>query len=277
MKSIATLITVHNRRNKTLQCHKELFGQKIQEGFELDVFLVDDGSTDGTYKAVASEYPKVNIIKGNGQLFWNRGMHLAWESAAKVKDYDYYLWLNDDTTLNYNAINTLLDTSTKKHDTAIIIGSTSSEEDDEKITYGGLTFPNGLVTPKKEPTDCDFFNGNIVLLPKAVYKKVGTNDPVFRHALGDFDYGLRAGKMGIQLIVAPGILGKCDNHKVLPTWCNPEKTFKQRWNAFRSPLGQHPEEFFIFKNRHSGIFSACYYYLLNHTRVLFPQLWNLKN
>ena len=42
------------------------------------------------------------------------------------------------------------------------------------------------------------------------------NDYRFRHALGDFDYGMRARKLGVQSVVAPGILGECDEHDSLP-------------------------------------------------------------
>ena len=43
-------------------------------------------------------------------------MHLAWETAAKLNDYDFYLWLNDDVTLHKGAISELLNDSSKKPD-----------------------------------------------------------------------------------------------------------------------------------------------------------------
>lgn len=41
---------------------------------------------------------------------------------------------------------------------------------------------------------CEYFNGNIVLIPQAVYSVVGMNNPSYSHSIGDFDYGLRAKK-----------------------------------------------------------------------------------
>ena len=46
-------------------------------------------------EAVGKMFPQVHIIKGDGNLFWNRGMYMAWQAAIKEKDYDFYLWLND--------------------------------------------------------------------------------------------------------------------------------------------------------------------------------------
>jgi glycosyltransferase involved in cell wall biosynthesis len=48
MIKIAVLITCHNRIQKTQTCLKSLFKQKKIENINLKVFLVDDGSTDGT-------------------------------------------------------------------------------------------------------------------------------------------------------------------------------------------------------------------------------------
>lgn len=217
------------------------------------------------------------MIKGEGNLFWNRGMHLAWETAAQTQDYDFYFWLNDDTILNTGALQVLLQTSEQERDRAIIVGTTTALADASILTYGGRTGEGKLIEPGDEALPCAYFNGNIVLIPQAVYKKLGPNDPVFHHALGDFDYGRRAVQKGVRNVVAPGVLGRCDAHESLPVWCNPKKSFAKRWKAFRSPLGNNPEEFFIYEKRHGGMLKAIFHYLTNHLRLVFPQLWSFKN
>ena len=272
-KTIAVLLTVFNRKEKTLEALQNLYEQQLPNDYVLEVYLVDDGCTDGTPEAVAKAYTQVHIIIGTGSLFWNRGMLLAWKTAASAKKHDYYLWLNDDTVLNNQAVATLLSTSESEADQVIVVGTTTALNDPNTITYGGRTINGQLVVPKKQAIPCAYFNGNIVLIPRYVYEKVGTNDPIFRHALGDFDYGQRANKLGIQNIVAPGVLGQCDLHESLPVWCNPEKPFKKRWKAFRSPLGQNPEEFFIYSKRHNGLPMASFHYITNHIKVAWPRLW----
>lgn len=53
MKNVAILMTVHNRRDKTLQCldtiQKEFASPK---SFSIKIFLTDDGSTDNTTLAI---------------------------------------------------------------------------------------------------------------------------------------------------------------------------------------------------------------------------------
>ncbi|MCG8688965.1 MAG: glycosyltransferase, partial [Desulfobacterales bacterium] len=81
-------MTVHNRRDTTLACLKTLFAQQLPQDVELTVYLVDDGSTDGTGAAVARQYPSVRLIRGNGTLYWNGGMFLALGEAVK-KQHDF--------------------------------------------------------------------------------------------------------------------------------------------------------------------------------------------
>lgn len=190
MKTVAVLLTVFNRKEKTLKCLQNLYAQLPIEDYAIDVYLTNDGCTDGTPEVVAEQFPKVHIIQGDGSLFWNRGMYTAWEEAAK-RDYDFYLWLNDDTFLFNDALRTIFDSSVKVGDKSIVCGATCSAVD-SKITYGGRD-SHGLVIPDSTtPKRCDHFNGNVVLIPRFVYDLLGNLDYNFRHAYGDFDYGLRA-------------------------------------------------------------------------------------
>lgn len=273
MQKVAVLITCHNRKDKTLACLSSFYNAIKPEKYLFELFLVDDGSTDGTCNVINQKFPKVNVIIGTGDLFWNRGMHLAWKTASNKNNYDFYLWLNDDTLINESGLVVLLQTSLQKGHESIIVGTTSAIDNKEQTTYGGRTNSKGLITPKNITIECDYFNGNIVLIPNAVYKKVGTNDSFFRHSLGDFDYALRASKLNVKSYIAPGYLGRCDQNEIIPTWRNPNKSFKVRWEAFRSPLGNNPEEFFVYKNRHSGLIKAIFYYFTNHIRVIMPSLW----
>lgn len=272
MTTIATLITVHNRKEKTLQCLRGFYKQLPVEGYKLDVYLTDDGCIDGTPEAIREEFPLVKIINADGSLFWNRGMYAAWSKAEQTADYDYYLWLNDDTILFEESLRKLLLTSNENDNKCIVIGATC-DSNKEHVTYGGRDINGNLLSIRDTTQKCIAFNGNIVLIPRYIYQLLGKNLYIYRHALGDFDYGLRAHKKGIVSIVAPGCLGICDNNVFTPKWCNPKISFKERWKAFRTPLGNNPEELFIFSYKNYGILIAIKHYITNHIRVCFPSLW----
>lgn len=265
-------MTVFNRRETTLRCLRDLKVQDYDhDSYNLKVFLTNDGCTDGTPEAVSKEFPEVIIIKGNGNLFWNRGMYTAWTEAAK-EDFDYYLWLNDDTFIYKDTLRRLLCESEQYQDEAIVVGSTCAVGNPTKITYGGWQKMK-LITELSSPQPCDEINGNIVLIPRHVYNILGTNDPYFRHAAGDTDYGLRAKEAGVKNYTGVGIFGECDLHERPTIWMDSSQPFKKRWKNFLSPTGNNPFEFFYFKRKHYGLLPACVVFVTNWIHFFFPKLW----
>ncbi|WP_456376512.1 glycosyltransferase family 2 protein [Lutibacter sp.] len=271
--NIAVLLTCHNRKAKTIACLTSLFKADLPKDYTLEVFLVDDGSTDGTTLAVKENFPQVNIIQGTGKLFWNRGMHLAWKTAANTKNYDFYLWLNDDVIIKNNGISVLLENQ-NEYTESIICGVMASAVD-KNITYGGRDNNSEMVLPDNStPEICIYINGNMVLIPLKIYEKVGLLDEIYPHAIGDFDYGLRVIDKGFECRISSEIVGFCEANNSLPNWCIPEVKLIKRIKSLYSPLGNsHPYYFFIYEKRHFGFSKALKHFLTIHLRLLFPKLW----
>lgn len=271
MTTIAALLTVHNRKDKTLECLERLYAQQLPEGVEVHTWLVDDGCTDGTAEAVKARFPEVNIIQGDGNLFWNRGMYTAWEAAAKALDYDFYLWLNDDTFVYEDMVIELLASSKELDDKAVISGPTQDAAH-TKTTYGAVT--NGkLLDPDGTLQDGVSLNGNILLIPRYVFKKIGGMDRTFLHAGGDTEYGWRALKHGIRVVIARKYLGECELHERVDKWCDPEAPLSERWKALYKPTGVRPPEFFYLERKYKGLGVATFHYVTTHLHCLFPTLW----
>ena len=259
LNKIAVLLTSHNRKLTTLNCLSALFAQTLPEGVEVCVYLVDDGSTDGTGDVVRQTYPQVKVLSGDGSLFWNGGMRLAFAEALK-NNYDYYLWLNDDTILYPNALSLLLSQSyllaEQGYSRAILVGSTQ-ESKNGKLSYGGLRRSSRfhplqfrLIEPGDKATPCDTMNGNCVLIPRAVATTVGNLDPAFIHNLADYDYGLRARRQQCSIWLAPNYVGTCKSH--LPDWQKPGLTFQNRLQKVSQPKGLLLKEWKIFAQRNAG-------------------------
>src|SRR4051812_41979727 len=105
---VAAVMAVHNRRELTLSCLDSLRAQQAP-GVSLDIFVLDDDSKDGTAEAIARQHSDVRLLRGDGQLYWNGGMRRAF-GEAMTGDYDHYLWMNDDTTLDSGVLAMLLRT-----------------------------------------------------------------------------------------------------------------------------------------------------------------------
>src|SRR3978361_250242 len=90
---IAVIMSCFNRKKLTIAALDSLFLQRKSIAKQIKVYLVDDASYDGTSDAVNELFPEVQLIQGDGSLFWNGGMRLAF-AAAIEHGYDQYLWFN---------------------------------------------------------------------------------------------------------------------------------------------------------------------------------------
>jgi GT2 family glycosyltransferase len=251
---LAVLITSHNRSSKTFACLHSLFSQQLPTNFKLRAFLVDDASRDGTSAMVRQQYPQVRLLVGTGNLFWCGGMRLAWQEAAQENP-DFYLWLNDDSYLLPGAIQQLLKTavSTSIHPLPAVVVGSCQDPETKAFTYGGQIRP-GLhpgrlipVIPNGNIQRCDTFEGNVVLVPRLIFEKVGLLDS-FCHAMGDTDYGYRVTRAGFVIRVAPTFVALCAR--------NPPATLPiSRFDSLRAKMNRKslpPMDWWKICCRHAG-------------------------
>lgn len=258
MKSVAILLTVYNRRKVTLMGLQSLYNsienlkkspQNVE--YEFDIYMTDDGCTDGTSDAVKELYPNIIIIKTIGNLYWGRGMYLAWMEALKnKKTYEAYIWANDDNQYYEYALEHVIECAETKQYNAIICASFSNEEG--VLTYGGADRnmkklePNGTLQPVY------YMNGNFVLIPSEVVKRIGVIDPTFMHVKGDFDYGLSAIENGISVYTTTKYIGISPQNPIGKSrnrfW---GKTYRERIkDSFESPFLDNPSLSFYFNIKH---------------------------
>lgn len=261
IKQYAVLMTCFNRKDMTLRCLKQLYDQQTDAA--MDVFLCDDGSSDGTFEAVRENFPDVYIFKGTGNLFWNRGMLAAWKKACKTKDYDAYIWLNDDVFLYNDAIMEMIDCSNVCNDKSIICGAFCSGKGE--FSYGGRREDGFPLIPNGTMQEVYWLNGNCVLVPRYVVSKIGLLDGMFQHHLGDFDYGLRAKESGCTVVTTRKYLGECTPNQIKNNRARKSGlSLIGRFKRLYSPMGDHPFIQFRYMFRHFGMKKAFMIFLALH-------------
>ena len=271
--SIAVLLTCHNRKEKTLKCLSNLFKNDLT-GVSITVFLVDDKCTDGTIQMVNRYYPQVIVLEGSGDLFWNRGMYLAWKIASQ-NQFDSYLWLNDDTYLKTDALKIIYGAHLKKPK-SIIVGTLlhDSKDDNRTISYGGRSLKNRddiIIPDGRFLQKCDIFNGNCVLVPELVFQKIGNLDYYFRHSFGDFEYGLRSMKNNIDSYVVSDFVGYCKKDIIDGkfNFLNKKYNIRNRFKLLYSPLGKNPYEAFYLNRKYNSFIYSIAVFLKLHYNVIF--------
>lgn len=279
-RRISVVMTCHNRRERTVSCLEGLFAQELpSDAGGMEIFLVDDGSEDGTEREVRRLFPQVRMLRGDGRLYWCGGMRRAF-SRAMEEDPDFYLWLNDDTALMPGAVRSLVRTydrfSGEGSPLHIVVGSTCDPVTG-RWTYGGVVrcsrwhpFRYAPVLPSSAPVPCHTFNGNCVLIHREVARRVGNLDPSFTHAIGDTDYGLRAEKSGCSMWVAPGFLGNCTRNPAGMRWDSSRIPARKRIASLSSPKGFPVREMKVFAKRHGGWGWPLFWVMPVVRGVLFP-------
>jgi GT2 family glycosyltransferase len=219
LKNIAVLITCFNRKEQTLICLTNLFNaaKELKDQVRIKVFLTDDASTDGTSEFVQNSFPDVKILKGNGKLFWTRGMLKSWDEALKY-NFDSYLLLNDDTKVFNSVFRELIDmeeySMNKFGKKGIYIGSTL-DESSNKLSYGGAILTNKFLfyythlSPNGTYQECTLGNGNIMLVSSDVIKEIGLLSNKYNHGVADYAYTLMATRHNIPVFVAKNYCGSC--------------------------------------------------------------------
>ncbi|WP_062071304.1 glycosyltransferase family 2 protein [Demequina sediminicola] len=233
---LEVLIACHNRKELTVRAVERV---RATAPVRTHITVVDDGSTDGTADALASiAGPDLTVLTGDGSLFWAASM--AWAEKTVLyrrSDRDFSLvWLNDDVRLDADALSRLVSVSAENPH-SIVIGP-MRDPDSSELTYGGFATAGihplrfDLIPWSSHQQHADTLNGNLVLIPATAADRIGPIDGEFAHALADIDYGLRARRLGIHVVVAPGTLGTCARNPAPP-----REPLLTAWRRFLSPKG----------------------------------------
>ena len=286
---IAIIISVYNRREHTLACLDSVsVSWGMWQKSQIEIFLTDDGSSDGTAQAIqARRYPmKINILKGDGTLFWNGGMINSWQAALEAEGhFDGYLWLNNDTTILPEFWEELEQTDLYCRDRygkgGIYVGSTCGGEDEngKRFTYGGFNFVNRwtlkdeFVIPNGTFQSCQCAHGNLTYVSADVVDEMGIFTNEYIHSGGDHDYTYRAYKRGIPLLVLPSFVGVCENDHPEDGYAEFLKMpLKERLHYLKSPLGFNLHNTLVFQRR-CFPYRYPFVWMMGYLKALFPNLY----
>ena len=205
---VHVLIPAHNDKLEVLSLLRCLEHQSYQ-GY--NVVLVDDGSTDETDKEVASRFPGVTILHGDGNLWWTGANVLGVNHIlCHAKQEDYVLLLNNDLVVDDDYVSHLVRCS-EKADRAIVGSTTVSLSDPESLAAGIRLDRKLHATVNRDKTaiesveseDSDVLPGRGTLVPIEVFRKVGNfKQRRLPHYGADYEFMVRARRAGFRLMVS---------------------------------------------------------------------------
>lgn len=208
---VAIVTPIHNRRDITLQCLQSL-SRIDRTGMEVSVYIVDDGSTDGSWEAIQRDYPEVHLIKGDGTLWFTEGTNVAIREAMKA-DPDYILAINDDSVFDNLFLRRMIETAESY--SGSVVGPLLLLWDEphrlfqtapvwSTVSGGWKHWQKQTVwTVPEHPWEVDIIVGNCVLIPADAIRRCGVMDSRRFPNFGDAEYTPRMKKAGYRLIVDP--------------------------------------------------------------------------
>lgn len=254
---IVVIMTCHNRKELTLEAVMRFQESSKNTEFDVEFIICDDGSTDGTYEALI-KLKSVTVLRGSGNEYWAGGMALVEKIALQGNTSGSYLvWLNDDVVLDIDALVRIKPILITNAHSIVVCAMRNLVNE---ITYSGLKktgwYPHSysidfpIDTVKKVAT----FNGNLVFIPFSIARKLDGIDSVFIHTLADIDYGLRATKCGVNILLAPGTFGLCLKNETQVIENSP---ILEKWRFFIGPKG-------------SGNFKSLKHFTYRHKKIQWP-------
>lgn len=227
LTKVALVIPVYNRRETTLQGLASL-SRINRAGLDVKIFVVDDGSPDGTGAAVTEKFPDVEVIYGDGHLHYAAGTNRGIE-AALAWNPDYVAAMNDDAVFHPEFLQRLIRTA-EAHPRSVVGALLLLWDEPHKVFQVGQvwrTWRGGWQIPQHltafnvpgEAFEVECIVGNCVLFPVGAIRECGLMDErKFPHGWGDAQYLMRMRKAGWQLLIEPKAL----------VWCEP--------NTYPAPL-----------------------------------------
>ncbi|HMS39818.1 MAG TPA: glycosyltransferase family 2 protein [Pyrinomonadaceae bacterium] len=221
---IEIVTPVYNRRELTLQFLRSL--RRInRDGLDVHIIVVDDGSTDGTSEAVAKDFPEVQIVSGNGNLWYTGGTNLGIKAALE-NNADYILCVNNDSIFEENCLKNMVECA-EKHQRSVVGAllllwnephSVFQVSPEWKTSLGGWRhwYQQTVWSVPQKPWQVDIIVGNCVLYPAKVIREVGLMNEKKFAQYGDAEYTPRMRRKGWKLLIEPSAKIFCKPNDVPP-------------------------------------------------------------
>lgn len=261
LKKMAIIFTCFNRKDITKRClHAiKLQADKLKNEYEIELYVCDDGSSDGTLDVLENTELNLTLIHG-GSLFWNKGMHAAMQKAVQ-KNHDFYLMINDDVDFYQDAISIMMQSYYKIGRSCGITGAVRSANTGV-TSYGGRLFKSkNFITPNGNPQICNLANWNCFLIDSSVVNGAGIIDPYYEHAFGDYDYSMEMQRKGCSIYVADEFVGECNRNSIVGTFQDRSASRIQRLKMFFSPKGMPIKSMIRYSIKNRDFLGMGYFFI----------------
>ncbi len=207
--TIVTVLTVTFNSREFLSDFLSSVLATDQRGIQIEIVMVDNGSSDGTVPWVLDHYPSVTVLK-NDENNYARALNLGIANSTG----DFIVLCNNDATVNPDWLLGLLEVM----HTGREIGAVQSKvifsgtdrinsvgvEETEHFYFRDTGFDEGDSALYSQAGERNYVTGGSVMFRRDCLENVGPWDEDFIMYMEDVDYSIRCRKKGWKLWYAPG-------------------------------------------------------------------------
>lgn len=198
-----------NGLEDTLECLRSL-NEISYKNYK--IVVVDNGSNNNQANVIKKKFPYIELIKNKRNEGFvvanNQGIELALKNGA-----DYILLLNNDTVVEQNFLNILINHAERNRDVGILSPKILYFNSNEiwsmgcKISYlTGFSIKIGKGKNSENYNEVikpDFVSGCAMLIKKEVVEEIGSLDPIYFAYYEDVDYCFRAKRASYKVTLIP--------------------------------------------------------------------------
>ena len=174
-----------------------------------NIYVVDNGSTDGSVDKLKNEFPEVDHIENNENKGFAGGVNPGIQTAL-ISGCEYVWLLNNDATPEPEGLAAMVEVA-ENEQRKCIVGSViykgvrnDVQKEVEVVGGGHINFFTGRSTINKKFGNqvLDYISGASMLIPRSVIGVIGSFDEAYFMYYEDVDFCYRAKRNGINLAVA---------------------------------------------------------------------------
>lgn len=208
---VSVVIATHDGRDLLAACLRSLREQRYSP---LEIVVVDGGSSDGTGELLLAEHQGVVLVRAPG----NPGFATACNLGVAAASGEYLLLLNNDTTLEPDAIGQLVRVALQSPRRLAAVNAMTRRADLPAVidSLGNVSGMRGFGAPRyagfvdfgQFARDGELFSASFtaVLIPRLAWEAVGPLDERYGYYYEDVDWSLRARMGGLHVRPAPHAL-----------------------------------------------------------------------
>ena len=275
---IDVIICAKNNKDIISKCLDSIFSQDFRD---VNVILVDDGSTDGMVEYVGREYPKVKVVFGGKGPAENRNI------AVRESSGEHIVFLDSDVVLKSGFFSSMVEFIEKRSSCGIVCARLLLDDDTICGIGGVMTKIAGGYDFGFEEKATEYLDSGSVqvvcsaaiMVRRSVFDKLGGFDGDYFYNYEDTDLSLRANIAGYGVLYNPNAIAYHARHVTVDKGFGfSKKKYLRERNMLLTYLknyevGTLVKYFFPF----FGL--VCYKLVFkgNRLSVLKGYFWNLKN